>query len=68
MKHETQACIPGPPPPTVPCEHCKKLEHEVNHPTGMIFVGWGHGWQPCPHCGGAGVVPVLVGGESRCAE
>jgi hypothetical protein len=26
-----------------------------NHPTGCIFVGWGHGWQPCSSCGGSGL-------------
>ena len=26
-----------------------------NHPTGCIFVGWGHGWQACQACGGSGL-------------
>jgi len=30
----------------------------ANHPTGMIFVGWGHGWQPCSSCGGSGLSPM----------
>lgn len=28
-----------------PCLTCEKKEGEVNHPPGMIFVGWGTGWQ-----------------------
>lgn len=44
----------------IECEKCKKGPDEVNHPIGMIFVGWGHGWQPCPHCGGAGRVLKTV--------
>lgn len=59
-------CVPSPAARTVPCERCKKLDHEKNHPVGMIFVGWGHGWQPCPHCGGSGVVPVVRSGEAEC--
>jgi DnaJ-class molecular chaperone len=42
---------------TEECTTCKKQEGEVNHPEGMIFVGWGHGWQPCPICGGSTRVP-----------
>jgi len=42
----------------------KKLEHEINHPVGMIFVGWGHGWQPCPKCEGRGVIEI----GNRCSE
>ena len=34
------------------CPHCRRPEDAVNHVPGHIFVGWGHGWQPCPHCGG----------------
>lgn len=30
----------------------------ANHPTGCIFVGWGHGWQPCQECGGSGLSPM----------
>ena len=36
-----------------PCPHCLRPEGAVNHVPGHIFVGWGHGWQPCPHCGGS---------------
>ncbi len=42
--------------PPVPCETCKRPEDAVNHVPGHIFVGWGMGWQPCPTCGGSGVV------------
>ena len=41
---------------TEQCPHCVKEEGEVNHPDGMIFVGWGHGWQPCIHCKGSALV------------
>ena len=41
----------------VACPKCEKKPHEVNHPPGMMFVGWGHGWQPCPDCSGSGSVP-----------
>lgn len=41
------------------CKSCEKKDGEVNHPHGMIFVGWGHGWQPCPMCGGSGKKPVM---------
>lgn len=30
----------------------------INHPTGCIFVGWGHGWQACSDCGGSGLSAV----------
>lgn len=36
-----------------PCESCKKLPNEVNHPPGMIHVQ-GIGWQTCPACNGSG--------------
>ena len=39
------------------CPHCAERDGESNHPTGMIFVGWGHGWQPCVHCGGSTLLP-----------
>jgi hypothetical protein len=42
----------------VPCEHCKRPEDAVNHVPGHVFVGWGRGWQPCPHCGGTEQVPA----------
>ena len=34
------------------CPTCAKKPEEVNHPPGMIFVGWGTGWQTCPDCSG----------------
>lgn len=37
------------------CEGCAPDSEEVNHSPGMIFVGWGCGWQPCPQCGGSGL-------------
>lgn len=40
------------------CPGCIKLPHEVNHPPGMVFVGWGIGWDRCPICGGSGLKPV----------
>jgi pyruvate/2-oxoacid:ferredoxin oxidoreductase beta subunit len=39
----------------VNCDGCEKLPGELNHPYGMIFVGWGHGWQWCQSCGGSGL-------------
>jgi len=33
-----------------------KKEGEFNHPPGMIFAGFGTGWQPCIACNGSGVV------------
>jgi len=38
------------------CPKCIKLPDEINHPPGMIFVGWGHGWQPCLECGGSATI------------
>lgn len=35
------------------CHGCRPRASDRNHPPGMIFVGWGHGWQPCTHCGGS---------------
>lgn len=35
------------------CEHCVKPEGAINHVPGHVFVGWGHGWQPCVYCGGS---------------
>lgn len=41
---------------STPCPHCAPAPDQVNHVVGHIFVGWGHGWQPCVHCGGSGEV------------
>lgn len=38
-----------------------------NHPTGCIFVGWGHGWQPCQSCGGSGLSKKGMGLRSMAA-
>lgn len=35
------------------CPSCRPRATDRNHPSGMIFVGWGHGWQPCQICGGS---------------
>jgi len=37
------------------CQGCRPRATDLNHPPGMIFVGWGHGWQPCRCCGGSGL-------------
>jgi hypothetical protein len=37
------------------CQECRPRATDRNHPPGMIFVGWGHGWQPCQRCGGSGL-------------
>ena len=37
------------------CQSCRPRATDRNHPPGMIFVGWGHGWQPCQSCGGSGL-------------
>lgn len=39
-----------------PCKTCERQPDEKNHPTGMIFVGWGRGWEPCVKCKGTGFV------------
>ena len=43
-----------------PCKACAKQEHEVNHPPGMVFVGWGRGWQTCVTCDGTGELPSIT--------
>ena len=43
----------GAPEKTIACPTCKRLEHETNHPLGMMFVGMGRGWQVCSQCGGS---------------
>jgi hypothetical protein len=37
----------------VECPACKRPADAVNHVPGHIFVGWGHGWQPCSKCAGS---------------
>lgn len=41
------------------CPSCAPDTEEMNHPGGMIFVGWGHGWQPCQACGGSGLAETI---------
>lgn len=36
----------------VECPTCKRKEGEKNHPPGMVFIGWGRGWERCSACGG----------------
>lgn len=43
---------------SLPCETCKKLPSEANHPPGMIFVGWGRGSETCPTCKGTAIDPT----------
>lgn len=38
---------------TIRCPTCEPKPGEVNHPDGMIFIGWGRGWTACPDCGGS---------------
>lgn len=40
----------------VPCPSCKRPPDAVNHVTGHMFVGWGHGWHPCSRCDGSALV------------
>jgi hypothetical protein len=40
------------------CPSCTLQYLGGNQPTGCIFVGWGHGWQPCSACGGSGLSPM----------
>jgi hypothetical protein len=51
----TQKCVA--PARTKECEHCKRPDGVVNWVPGHIFVGWGHGWQPCQFCGGSCIQP-----------
>lgn len=38
------------------CTSCTlRYLDQPNQPTGCVFVGWGHGWQPCSSCGGSGL-------------
>ena len=45
------------------CASCRPRATDQNHPPGMIFVGWGHGWQACQSCGGSGLEETK---ESEC--
>lgn len=55
VKRETPTAPPG---RKLCSGRCWLQPGEVNHPAGMIFVGWGHGWQPCARCGGEGLEPI----------
>lgn len=46
------------------CPHCTPTEEPINHVTGCIFVGWGHGWQACQYCGGSGLAATVNGHEA----
>ena len=48
------------------CENCRPRATDRNHPPGMIFVGWGHGWQPCQRCGGSGLERTRHCDDSHC--
>lgn len=37
----------------VQCPECELKPGEVNHPPGLMFVGYGLGWQPCSTCNGS---------------
>ena len=41
----------------VPCPDREKKPGEINHPPGVMFVGRGHGRQPCARCDGSAFVP-----------
>lgn len=45
---------------TEECPACKKKDGEVNHPRGMVFVGWGTGWHVCPRCNGSTRIPAAA--------
>lgn len=34
------------------CRVCMRVEGEVCHPRGRIFIGWGRGWETCSACEG----------------
>jgi len=55
----------------VECPSCKRPEEPeaaVNHVAGHVFVGWGHGWQPCSKCGGSSRVLMSCATEVKVAE
>lgn len=48
------------------CRACERKSPEHNHPRGMMFVGWGHGWQTCSVCDGITIVfPSLPKADTR---
>ncbi len=48
------------------CESCRPHAADRNHPPGMIFVGWGQGWQPCQRCGGSGLERTRHCSDKHC--
>lgn len=44
-------------PGTTTCPVCARPPDAKNHVTGHMFVGWGHGWQPCSRCDTTTLVP-----------
>lgn len=48
------------------CAACRPRATDRNHPPGMIFVGWGHGWQPCQRCGGSGLEKTRHCDDQHC--
>jgi len=51
----------------IECPACRRQEGETNHPRGMIFVGWGRGWEPCSRCGGSAQIEACPAcGEADC--
>lgn len=48
------------------CEACRPRASDLNHPTGMIFVGWGMGWQACARCGGSGLERTRHCSDAHC--
>lgn len=42
------------------CRSCRPCATDQNHPSGMVFVGWGHGWQSCANCGGSGLQRTVM--------
>ena len=45
------------------CQTCARKPGELNHPPGMVFIGWGRGWETCPACKGS--QRVVVEGEGQ---
>ncbi len=38
-----------------PCPGCVKQGDATGCRPGLVFVGWGRGWEPCPRCNGTGI-------------